>query len=94
MVRNGGECNIHVCPIFHLVDHTHPLAHMPVTHSHTHTYMHTYTKMLLAGSKPHYSGMIGRFKCDGVTERLNVYEIADDDQLTRFIEENINFYTR
>ena len=38
--------------------------------------------------------MIGRFKCDGLTEMLMVYEFDSSENLLTFIEENINFYIR
>ena len=50
--------------------------------------------MALPGSTKHILGTAGHFKCDGLTERLMVYEINDTESLQAFILENIDFYLR
>ena len=38
--------------------------------------------------------MVGRFKCDGLTEMLSVYEFDNSEDLFTFINENVDFYLR
>ena len=51
-------------------------------------------QIVLPSCEKHCVGTVGHFKCDGLTENLNIYEFDDPDKLLSFIKGHRDFYTR